>query len=163
MTDTRCFGIFFSLQVSRVYREVSVRLPGSLVLSGASASLLATIYPKHLSLFILIICATPINHIDWRRTLFFLLSWSDTLNIHISIVISAFSMRFTLDDFIAHVSLPYVMHFLTRADYTFPFTLKGVIALEVRKGESSRNLSQALWILAVSAAVSPLTSNMFPR
>ena len=69
------------------------------------SSLLATC-PYHLSLLFLITCPILTRRIDWRRSSFFFLSHSDVLHIHLTIRISAFSIRSTLDDFIAHVSLP---------------------------------------------------------
>ena len=55
--------------------------------------------PHHLSY-------TLTRPIDWRRSSFFFLSHSDVLHIHLTILISAFSIRSMLDDFIAHVLLP---------------------------------------------------------
>ena len=69
------------------------------------SSLLATC-PYHLSLFFLNTCPIPTRPIYWRRSSFLLLSHNDALHIPLTILISAFSIRSTLDDFVAHVSLP---------------------------------------------------------
>ena len=66
------------------------------------SSLLATC-PYHLSLFFLITCPIPTRPIDWRRSSFLLLSHNDALHIHLTILISAFSIRSTLDYFVAHI------------------------------------------------------------
>ena len=81
------------------------------------SSLLATC-PYHLSLLFLITCRILTRPIDWRRSSFLFLSHSDVLHIHLTILISAFSIRSMLDDFIAQDSS---IHHINIHQFICPF------------------------------------------
>ena len=81
----------------------------------------------------------------------------------LSILLSAVLILLSQSTVIGQVSLPYNMQLRTQEWKTLPFIFKEG-ALEVRKGESSRNFFHPLRIRAdVAASAPPLPSSVSPR
>ena len=136
--------------------------PFQALLTQSDPSFLTTC-PYHLSLFLLmqsVMSSSPVislsSFVECRSRKLFPQSL-------LSILLSAVLILLSQSTVIGQVSLPYNMQLRTQEWKTLPFIFKEG-ALEVRKGESSRNFFHPLRIRAdVAASAPPLPSSVSPR